>query len=94
MAEYIEKQAALKEVCDACGIVHDREKENCEYKFAGCKEYYNVFALPPADVVSWVYLERYAEWFCADVSFPEFVREAKAFLGASGAFQEGGEIYG
>ena len=50
MAEYIEKQAALKEVCDACGIVHDREKEYCEYKFAGCKEYYNVFALPPADV--------------------------------------------
>ena len=50
MAEYIEKQAALKEICDACGIVPDREKENCEYKFAGCKEYYNVFALPPADV--------------------------------------------
>ena len=50
MAEYIEKQAALKEVCDACGIVPDREKENCEYKFAGCKEYYNVFTLPPADV--------------------------------------------
>ena len=50
MAEYIEKQAALKKICDACGIVPDREKENCEYKFAGCKEYYNVFALPPADV--------------------------------------------
>lgn len=50
MAEYIEKQAALKEVCDACGIVPDREKENCKYKFAGCKEYYNVFVLPPADV--------------------------------------------
>lgn len=52
MAEYgyIEKGEALKMVCDACGIVPDREKENCEYKFAGCKEYYNVFALPPADV--------------------------------------------
>lgn len=50
MTEYIEKQAALKWVCDACGIVPDREKEYCEYKFAGCKEYYNVFALPPADV--------------------------------------------
>ena len=50
MAEYIEKQAALKEVCDVCGIVPGIEKEYCEYKFAGCKEYYNVFALPPADV--------------------------------------------
>lgn len=41
--EYIGKQVALKAVCDACGIVPDREKENCEYKFTGCKEYYNVF---------------------------------------------------
>lgn len=50
MAEYIDRQAALKAVCDACGIVPDREKENCQYKFVGCKEYYNVFVLPPADV--------------------------------------------
>ena len=50
MAEYIEKQAALKAVCDACGIVPDIEKENCQYKFVGCEEYYNVFDLPLADV--------------------------------------------
>ena len=71
MAEYIEKQAALKEVCDACGIVPDKEKENCEYKFAGCKEYYNVFTLPPADVcpvmrgkwevVDWVEYDEHGE---------------------------------
>lgn len=50
MAEYIEKQAALKAVCNACGIIPDRGKENCQYKVAECKEYYNVFVLPPAAV--------------------------------------------
>ena len=35
---------------------------------------------PCEDVVQWEQLERYADWFCADVSYPEFVREAKAFI--------------
>lgn len=34
---------------------------------------------PSADVVPWELLERYADWFCALVSYPEFIREAKAF---------------
>lgn len=48
--EYIEKEAALKAVCDACDIIPERGRENCQYKVDGCKEYYNVFVLPPADV--------------------------------------------
>ena len=35
--------------------------------------------VPAADVVPWEFLERYADYFCAVVSMPEFVREAKAF---------------
>ena len=35
---------------------------------------------PCEDAVQWEQLERYADWFCADVSYPEFVREAKAFI--------------
>lgn len=47
---YIEKREALKGVCDACGIVPDREKENCEYKFSGCREYNKIIDISPADV--------------------------------------------
>lgn len=93
MTEYIEKEAARPDEfcvgvsCQECPFLKD-------HLYGGCRVDDFIMALPPADVVSWAYLERYAEWFCADVSFPEFVREAKAFLGASGGFQEGGEIYG
>lgn len=93
MTEYIEKEAARPDEfcvgvsCQECPFLKDP-------LYGGCRVDDFIMALQPADVVSWVYLERYAEWFCADVSFPEFVREAKAFLGASGVFQEGGEIYG
>lgn len=34
---------------------------------------------PTVDAVSWEFLEEYAEWFSAMVSFPEFIREAKQF---------------
>ena len=36
-------------------------------------------AVEPEDVVPWLVLERYAEWFCAMVSYPEFIRETKMF---------------
>ena len=80
--EYIEKQAAISEILGQPPEAH--------YPTWYAEQ---IKAIPPADVVSWAYLERYAEWFCADVSFPEFIREAKAFLKASGGFQEGNEIY-
>jgi hypothetical protein len=90
LTEYIEKQVAI----DA---VHGEFDECLVWDTSGL-ETANVVenvldTLPPADVVSWAYLERYAEWFCADVTFPEFIREAKAFLKASCGFQEGNEIY-
>ena len=52
MAEYIEKQAAIKAVCDACGVIPDGEKDTCPYKYkgAGCREYDKIIDIPPADV--------------------------------------------
>lgn len=44
------------------------------------------------DAVPWEQLERYAEWFCAQVSYPEFVREAKAFCESTIAAMKGGNI--
>lgn len=40
---------------------------------------------PTVDAVPWEFLERYADWFCASVSFPEFIREAKAFYRSTAA---------
>lgn len=48
--------------------------------------------LPAADVVPWNFLERYAEFFCAVVSMPEFVREAKAFYQSTCRAEDGGKI--
>ena len=46
--------------------------------------------VPAADVVPWEWLERYADYFCAGVSMPEFVREAKMFYeGTNEAMKEG-----
>ena len=45
-----------------------------------------------ADVVTWEFLERYAEHFCAIVSPEEFVREAKGFWEGGGESNENFEI--
>lgn len=51
-----------------------------------------VDAQPAADVVPWEFLERYADWFCAQVSYPEFVREAKGFYENTTRAMDGGTI--
>ena len=48
--------------------------------------------LPDADVVPWSFLERYADYFCASVSMPEFIREAKAFYADTNKAMDGGNI--
>ena len=50
--KYIEQQAAIKAVCDACGVMPDGEKDTCPYKYegAGCREYDKIIDIPPADV--------------------------------------------
>ena len=53
-----------------------------------------VSAIQPADVVPWSFLERYADWFCALVPYPEFIREAKRFYLDSIGAMEGGVIDG
>lgn len=47
---------------------------------------------PTVDAVPWEFLERYADWFCASVSFPEFIKEAKAFYNSSVSAMNGGVI--
>lgn len=52
MAEYIEREAALAALCSGCDkMVPSDEREPCRYRFTGCMEYYNIFALAAADVV-------------------------------------------
>lgn len=48
--------------------------------------------IPNVDVVPWEFLERYASFFCAYVSMPEFIREAKMFYASTQRAMEGGEI--
>lgn len=92
MAEYIEKQAAIDALGEEPEIWCETDEEAATQSQWEMDKV-AIESVPPADVVSWAYLERYANWFCADVTFPEFIREAKAFLKASGGFQEGNEIY-
>lgn len=68
MADYISRQAALKAVCDVCGVVPKRDRELCPYKFTGCKEYAEIISLQPADVRS-VVLCGDCRWF-TDTGYP------------------------
>lgn len=51
-------------------------------------------SIPAADVVPWEWLKRYADYFCAGVSMPEFVREAKMFYEGTNEAMKGGVIDG
>ena len=57
------------------------------------RQYVSLFQIlnaPTVEAVPWEKLERYAEFFCADVPYTEFVREAKLFLeGENGEREEG-----
>ena len=88
MKEYIEREAALKEQVphySANGV------EIIEGKAIPVEYIEN---LPAADVVPWEWLERYADYFCVEVSMPEFVREAKMFYESSNKAMQGGVIDG
>ncbi len=49
MADYIEREAALHELCKPCNALP--EDEVCPYRFTGCRQYAAIFTLPVADVV-------------------------------------------
>lgn len=82
----------------------DAEKLRAEYLgmpncYNGCSDTYDkamivgmVDEQPTIDAVPWEFLERYADFFCAVVSMPEFVREAKAFYEGSWRAMDGGAI--
>lgn len=95
MAEYIEKLAVT--------TIPVLPKEHREYQTMNLDDAYEtgwydalecVEKLPPADVVPWPFLERYADWFCALVQYPEFIREAKQFHQDSIGAMKGGGIDG
>ena len=86
--EYISKDSAL-----ACfGDWIDRYGH--EHTADEMVEYQKIEELPAADVVPWEWLERYADYFCAGVSMPEFVREAKMFYASTNEAMQGGVIDG
>ena len=92
MSDLIDRQAAL----DAIKKL-EKPAPTAQHLSAifDCED--TIKALPSAqpgceDAVPWEQLERYAEWFCAQVSYPEFVREAKAFCKSTIAAMKGGNI--
>jgi hypothetical protein len=50
-----------------------------EYQKEHGKRLLLIDVAPTVDAIPWEKLERYAEFFCADVPYTEFVREAKQF---------------
>lgn len=78
MTEYIDREA-LKAVFEEDGHLSAYVEEMID-------------SVPAADVVPWEVLIRYANYFCATVSMPEFVREAKMFYDSTKAAMDGGDI--
>ena len=87
MKDYIEREAALNFETKITANPADIQAIS-----QGMSLYAKHIAdIPAADVVTWSFLERYADFFCAVVSMPEFVREAKAFYLSTCQTQDGGE---
>ena len=72
MKEYMEREATIKRVTSAMIDCLDMESQIRAFDVVKA-----IGAAPTADVVPWEWLERYADYFCAGVSIPEFVRKAK-----------------
>ena len=93
MKEYIEREAAIKNFMqytwyDDSGKTIDDGDEKHEI----LDDMFS--AIPAADVVPWEWLERYADYFYAGVSMPEFIREAKMFYESTNEAMQGGVIDG
>ena len=92
MADCISREEAFRYIIDNQCI-------SC-YEIGGCGKCGVLSALkllrnaPAADVVPWAWLERYAYYFCAGVSMPEFVKEAKMFYESTNKAMRGGVIDG
>lgn len=65
----------MSRLIDADALIVEGNKDGA-YGYVSIYEIANAQTI---DAVPWEFLERYAEWFCATVSFPEFIREAKQF---------------
>lgn len=93
MPEYIDKDALIKitEETPFTMSMGCLTVDECNGMNRARKLFVKIFKiLPTADVVPWEFLERYADYFCAAVSMPEFVREAKAFYKDTCRAMDGG----
>ena len=72
MADFILRKAALDSLCSGCEYVPIEEKENCPYRFTGCQEYANIFAIPAADVRPVVRGKWIDRWYCSNMSGYEY----------------------
>lgn len=93
MSDLIERQAAIDALHTwfADGFEEDRWW-NSTHVLAAIEGVPSAQQERKKDCVPWEFLERYAEWFCAMVSFPEFIREAKAFYDDTYKAESGGNI--
>jgi len=91
MNEYINKEKTI----DALKAYFSDEKRT-ETEYGAYWHHVHVIdcidSMKSEDVVPWEVLERYADWFCALVPYPEFIREAKAFYKSTINAMEGGNI--
>ena len=72
MPRYIDADALLN---NTDGLEHVKYSQEYGHVVLVC----DIIYAPTTEVVPWAFLERYAEFFCADVPYTEFVREAKLF---------------
>lgn len=87
MKEYVEREKVRDIIADAYKDATDGEAETVCIGINSM-----LMELQTDDVVPWSFLERYADYFCAVVSMPEFIREAKMFYESTNRAMEGGNI--
>ncbi len=104
--EYIERETFLTQererYCKDCarrrGMRNGKYKTLYEIGEAPCRAceigdaLNDVEDFPAADVVPWETLMRYAEYFCRDVPYTEFIRAAKMLYDGTKAAMDGGNI--
>ena len=95
MKEYIEKDAALETTYELFTMSMCMTVPECNGMNRAREMIFKQLRdIPAADVVPWEWLERYADYFCAEVSMPEFIREAKMFYESTNKAMQGGVIDG
>ena len=92
MSKYIDGDNLMMSLADwwysSFGQEETKEAEAIRKVMNAVEE--SIKVMPTAPVIPYENLRRYADWFCAQVSYPEFVREAIQFYEDSSGAMEGG----